>query len=149
VNLPEAFGAGPAGAKTLAVSVDGTRLYAIDTDRSLLTELRTRGPRVETTAQVDFGPQGDGTAVAATAPDGTLYVGWNGSIVAIDGQALTVGERWDVEGQVTGLALGADGTRLYVAFGDRIMALDPSTGDQLATIPTPGVQGISFVGSAA
>jgi len=149
VNLPEAFGSGPVRAKTLAVSTDGTRLFAIDTDRKLLTELRTRGPRVETSTQVDFGPQSDGTAVAATAPDGTLYVGWGGSIVAIDGQALTVRERWDVDGQVTGLALGSDGTRLYVALGDRIMALDPSTGDQLATIPTPGVQGISFVGSAA
>lgn len=149
VNLPNAFGAGPAGAKTLAVSTDGKRLYAIDTDRKLLTELRTRGPRVVTSAQVDFGPPGDGTAVAATGPDGTLYVGWNGSIVVIDGGALTVRERWHVDGEVTGLGLGPDGKRLYVAFGDGIMAIDPSTGDQLATILTPGVQGISFVGSAA
>jgi hypothetical protein len=149
VNLPKAFGTGPARAKTLAVSADGTRLYAIDTDRNLLTELRTRGPRVATSTHVDFGPRGDGTAVAATAPDGTLYVGWNHAIVAIDGSSLTVRQRWQVDGRVTGLALGADGKRLYVAFGDRIMALDPSTGDQVATIPTPGVQGISFVGSAS
>jgi hypothetical protein len=149
VNLPDAFGPGSARAKTLAVSPDGKRIYAIDAQRNLLTVLRAHGPRVETTTHVDLGSAGAGTAVAATGADGAVYVGWNGSVVAIDPGALTVRSRWQFDGRVTGLALDPEGRRLYVALGDRVVALDPGTGNQVASIPTPGARGISFVAAAA
>ncbi len=148
VNLPSAFGSGPPSAKTLALSPDGSHLYVVDAEQGRVTTIKTNAPRVVDTKHLDFG-SGRGTTVATTGPDGTLYVGWGGSVQAVDPVAMMVRQGWSVGGSVTGLGVDRAGSRLYVSLGDRIMTLDPATGAQLASIVTPGVQGISSVGSAA
>ncbi len=148
VGLPRAFGPGPANAKTLAVSPDGSRLYVVDAARGLVSVVYTR-LQVTHTGHVDFGPIGSGVAVARVGPDGTLYVGEGSQVVALDGSTLAVQQRWPVGGTVTGLGLGTDGGRLYVALADRVEELDLPTGDLMGAIPSPGVQGIRYVAPLA
>lgn len=148
VNLPKAFGSGSPSAKTLALSPDGSHLYVVDARSGLITTIDTKGPRVAGTEHVDFG-SGRGTAVATTGLDDTLYVGWGNSVTAIDTASMKVREQLSLDETVTGLGVDGDGSRLYVALGDRIVALDPSTGAKLASIVSPGVQTIGSVGSAA
>jgi hypothetical protein len=146
VNLPKAFGSGSPSPKTLALSPDGSHLYVVDARLGLIATIDTKGPRLAGTTHVDFG-SGRGTAMATTGLDDTLYVGWGNSVTAIDTASMKVREQLSLGQTVTGLGVDRDGTRLYVALGNRIATYEASTGAQLASFGTPGVYGISSVGS--
>jgi hypothetical protein len=70
-----------------------------------------------------------------SADGNTLFVGVGGeSITRVDIDTLqTIGD-WSLPGNVTGLALSADGARLYAALGDHVAIVDTGTGDALATL---------------
>ncbi|MEP7059967.1 MAG: hypothetical protein ABI828_04485 [Actinomycetota bacterium] len=147
IDLPEAFGAGPAGAKTLTLSPDGSRLYAVDAAAGLISVIDTSKRRVVDTKHVSLGSVGDAVASAQAGPDGTVYVGVGAQVVTLDPDSLAIEHRWSVAGVVNGLAIG--GGRLYVTVPDRVLTLDLSTGDQVGSIAAPGVRGIWSVTPSA
>ena len=65
----------------------------------------------------------------------TLYVATSAersTITAIDVRTFDVLDRWDVDGDVTGLGLSADGERLLAATSDDGLAMfDLDTGEEL------------------
>jgi DNA-binding beta-propeller fold protein YncE len=87
------------------------------------------------------------TTGVATQGKATVVVGANRQVSFVrDGQVV---RRLDVDGQLSGLAVSPDGTRLYVAIQEggapgpgRIETLDPRTGAALAApVPTGGTPG--------
>ena len=147
IDLPKAFGPGAAGAKTLALSPDGSMLYAVDAAAGLVSVIGTTRRRVIETRHVSLGAPGDAIVSAQTGPDGTLYIGVGAQVVAVDPGTLAVEHRWSVGGVVSGLGVGSG--RLYVAAGGRVLALDPSTGRQVGSISAPGVRGIWFAAAGS
>ena len=81
------------------------------------------------------------------SPDGnTLFVGDGGSSLArIDTETLEMTGRWPLPGDVSGLALSEDGTRLYAALGGRVMVVDTDTGDATTTLSFGGIESILHV----
>jgi DNA-binding beta-propeller fold protein YncE len=97
--------------------------------------------KVTRTKPLDFGSSDEQTFAQATAT--RLYVAGESTIVVVDAGDLSEIARWPVDHEITGLTLGDDGNRLYVAMVGRVDVIDTETGDVLRSIDTPGVVGIS------
>jgi len=148
VDLPRAFGPGDAEAKAIAISPDGSRLYAVDTDQRLIAAMDTQRLKVVGVEHADLGLGHSGQAVASVSADGgTLYVGRGSSVVALRLEDMKVLDRWSLGGATTGLANSTD--RLYAATGDGVRILNPDTGAQVRSVPVSGVTGIAYLGAAS
>jgi len=77
-----------------------------------------------------------------------LYVGTGDGVTALDADTLEVLHRWTTDAAPTGLAMSADGARLYAAFGDRVSALDPATGSAQHTFTFDGATAVEHVSPA-
>jgi YVTN family beta-propeller protein len=145
IDLPDEFGPGSSSAKTLALSPDGSRLYAVDSAAGLVSVIDTAKRRVIETKKVSF-ESGEDPAYATTGSNGTLYVGSGQQVTVIDPETMAIEHRWNVEAPINGLGLGE---HLFVAVPNRILELDASTGTQIASFQASGVQGISYVPPSA
>jgi hypothetical protein len=147
VDLPRAFGPGDAEAKAIAISPDGSRLYAVDTDQGLVAATDTRRLKVVGVENADLGLGHSGQAVASVSADGgTLYVGRGSNVVALRLEDMKVLDRWSLGGATTGLATSSD--RLYATTPDGVRILNPDTGAQIRSVPVSGVTGIAYLGAA-
>jgi hypothetical protein len=142
IDLPEEFGPGPSAAKTLAISPDGSKLYAIDSDAGLVSVIGTRKREVTETKHMSFESGGQVTT-AATGSGGTLYVGVGTQITVIDPESLSVTAHWNVPEPISGLTF-ADG-HLFASSAGQVVEIDPSTGREISSVASPGGELISVV----
>jgi DNA-binding beta-propeller fold protein YncE len=147
VRLPASFGTVPANASAIAISPDGTTVYAVDALHGMVASMGAGNLNV-TSASVPLQASGTGAVSAAVSEDGSkLFVSTGGhSIVVIDTGTLSVASTWTAPATVSDLRLSASGSRLYLAAADGVDVLDPATGAMLGTIPVPA-QSIDFAGS--
>jgi outer membrane protein assembly factor BamB len=145
-GLPKGFGTGSQDAKSIAVSPDGSTVYAVDAQHDVVTTMNPDNLNVAPARHVDLGLPESGVTSARVAADGTLFVGRGSTVVALDAARLQVLDRWRVAGVLNGLALGSDGT-LYAATGDGVLRLNSTTGVELGVTPAPGVRGILYAGN--
>jgi hypothetical protein len=152
-GLPEELWGQPARAQAMAVSPDASRLFVVDTMRDTVAVMDTESLEVVQEAAVPLSSAGRAPASAIVSQDGLrLFVGGAGDgrvIVVLDGGTLEVADRWRMPGRVSGFGLSPDGTRLYVALGDRVAMLDPRTGERVADVPFGGAESVYHVASAA
>jgi DNA-binding beta-propeller fold protein YncE len=145
-GLPRSLWGQPAKAQAMAPSPDGRFLYIVDSMRGLVAEMNTRSLKITRSERIDLGPLEHGRTSARMSSDGiTLYVGVGGSAVSrIDVETFELLGRWQLPGDVTGLALSDDGARLYAALGDSLAVLDTGTGDA-ATLSLGRIESILHV----
>jgi len=139
VGLPRELWNQPASAQAMAASSDGTRLYIVDSVRGMVSVMDTETLEILRSETIDFGHSvvAD-TSAKLSADDGTLFVGTGGErsiLYAIDTTTFHMTHRWPVSGDLSGLGLSVDGLRLYVALGDHVAVLDPTTGGELLAVP--------------
>jgi hypothetical protein len=150
VDLPRAFGPGEASAKAIALSPDGSRLYAVDADRGLVAAMDTQGLRVVGRHHTDLGLPGGGQTVATVSADGgTLFVARGSRVVEIGLEEMHPARSWSLDGPVTGLASSSDATQLYAATTHDLHVLNPETGQNVRSLPVSGVTGIAYLGATS
>jgi RNA polymerase sigma factor (sigma-70 family) len=113
---------------SVAFSPDGKRLASSGTEKAIRLWDVATGKEV-----VPFeGHQHEITHVALT-PDGKTAVtaGKDGRICLWDRSTGRIARRWTQEGEVTGLALSADGKRLAATLGDMVRLLDVERSNEL------------------
>jgi hypothetical protein len=114
---------------SLALSPNGRTLLAPNPALGLVAEVDLRALKVVRTGELGPGLPGRG-AVSAVAPDGTLYVA-SGRSVWRYGAGRPAQAPWDAGGAVAGLAVGRDGSRVYVVRADeRVLVFDADTGSK-------------------
>ena len=146
VALPRAFWGGDATAEAMAPSPNGRLLYVVDADRDLVAVMDTRRMQIVQEATVDFG-SGDGEVRATVSSDGaSLYVARGPQITRLDTATLRPVDTWTTDGSVSGLGVGPDG--LYVAQAEQVDLIDPATGSEIDSIPSPGIEGqLEYLGT--
>ncbi len=132
LDLPSAFGQGPADAYALTVSADGRRLYLVDTSTRALVTADTESLTVRESRSIDGL---DGVTSGASA---SLRVGRDGSLYLASGQAFF---RLDLQGAVKsrssllepaeGLELSGDGRKVFVVGKTLVMPIDARTAQPL------------------
>jgi hypothetical protein len=145
IRLPDVFGTVPAPSSAIAVSPDGTTVYAIDAMHGDVASVTVERQKVKN-ASVDLtAVNGDRTAATTSIDGRTLFVGGGGAIVAVDLATMSVRDTWQVGGSLTDLALSPDGRRLYVSFPDHVAVLSATTGHDLGSIGTGGetIEGVA------
>jgi DNA-binding beta-propeller fold protein YncE len=139
VGLPRELWNQPASAQAIAVSSDGTRLYIVDSVRGLVSVMDTKTQVILRLKRIDLGHSVVAETSAQLSADGaTLFVGVGGErsdLYAIDTTTFDVRHRWPVSGDLSGLGLSADGLRVYLALGDHLAVVDPTTGANLLAVP--------------
>lgn len=141
IDLPAPFGTGVATASAVAISPDGERLYVSDWTNGALALVKPNRVRVARVERLELGSANDATFAQAGAED--LYVAGNSDVVAVDAQTLSVRDRWTMDAEVTGLALSADGARLYVSLhGGEILTLNAADGRILDSSEIRGLEGL-------
>lgn len=139
VGLPRELWNQPVSAQAIAVSSDGTRLYIVDSVRGLVSVMDTETQVILRLETIDFAHSTVAETSAQLSADGaTLFVGVGGDrsdLYAIDTTTFDVRHRWPVSGDLSGLGLSADGLRVYLALGDHLAVVDPTTGANLLAVP--------------
>ena len=129
----------PASAQAMAASSDGTRLYIVDSVRGLVSVMDTETLAILRLETIDFGHSVVAeTSAKLSADDATLFVGIGGersNLYAIDTTTFDVRHRWPVSGDLSGLGLSVDGLRVYLALGDHLDVVDPTSGAKLLAVP--------------
>lgn len=141
-GLPRALWGRPASAQALAPSPTGRELYIVDSERGIVVEMNTNTLRIHRTAHMDLSGAGGERTSAVVSRDGErLFIGsaMDGSaIYEVDVDSMEVVARWTMPATVSGLALSADGARLYAALEDRVAVLDSGTGEELTSLSFGG-----------
>ena len=137
VDLPHGFGAGPSA---VALSSDGTSLFAVDVGRVVAVD--TRSLRVSRIAPIRLGATSSLSAAAQGGTRGALFVGAGTAVHILDRGTLRVTERYAIGREVRALTLSSDGRRLFVALDDEIEVMDAATGAKMRTLHVPGLTGI-------
>jgi hypothetical protein len=144
VALPKAMWGSDPMNEAMALSPNGKRLYLVDTARDLVGIMNTRNLRMKS-IDVDF-PDAVGPAQAAVGSDGMLFASGGTWLVNVDlSQGAITGRRTMPEA-VSTLGTGPGG--LYVAMPDRVEVVDPNLGERVATVPSPAVEDLAYVGVA-
>jgi DNA-binding beta-propeller fold protein YncE len=143
VLLPKKlWGADPVE-EAMALSPNGSQLFVADTARDVVAVMDTYSLEVEQT-EVGFVPTSGAQTHAVVAPGGTLFVASGSRVLALDTDTLRPMRSWTMDAAVSALGYGPDG--LYVAMPGQVTIIDPSTGRQAASIPSPPGEGMAFVG---
>ena len=141
-GLPEVMWGGAASDQAIAPSPDGRSLFVIDARQGLVAVMDTESLEVERMGRVNLGAVEGRTSVAMSQDGATLFVASAADdrpLFAIDTASLTLADRWSAPGRISGLGMSLDGTALFAAVAERIEILDLSTGDAVASVPTPGL----------
>jgi len=164
VDLPPAFARGSQASGALAIANDSQRLFVADAENRALALVDPTGPLVVKEAILDAtvtsvgepgaSPAGSGNTgtrtLASVAPDGTLFVGWPGTIGSFDPHTLRALEAWSVPDPTDGiLALDAStrpGT-LYLAGYDSVAVIETHNHRRARTLARPASPPILLLGS--
>ena len=147
VDLPMPFGMGEEPANLLAVSPDGSRVYAGDGSRVATVSTA----RLKVLSLVGTPEFPEPIARAVVAPDGTLFIGNGSRVRALDGDTLQQSRDFDVAGDVRSLGIAPLGDDLFVGTDRGISIIDLDSGKELTSIevqtPTEIVYGDATPGS--
>jgi hypothetical protein len=94
-----------------------------------------------TVATVAAIPTGTGTA-SATVGGAYLFLAAGSTVHAIARRDLAVVGSWTAGGAINGLAVSADGNRLYAGVAGGVALLDSGAGTRLGSVPVPGMTGL-------
>ena len=147
IDLPMPFGTGAVTTHALAMSADGSRLYVVDPSSGGVAVIDPTRAKVLESVTMDLGALTKGDASAQVGADGTLYLAGGSQVLAVDGSTLETMQRWDLGERVSGLAVGSDGTRLYLAVRNGVKVVDSATGHRIDVIRARGITGISHLSS--
>jgi hypothetical protein len=140
LDLPEEFGQGPTAGHALAVGADGRQLFVADLTSGRLAVADTEQLKVDRVVPI---PTGTGTAFAVVAPGGgSLFLGAGSVVRAVRLPELRVAASWEVGGEVRGLALSGDGSRLFVGLPGAVAWRDPGTGAERGRLAVAGLTGL-------
>jgi hypothetical protein len=125
VDLPAGFGGSDLSAAALAVSPDGTRVYAVDRAQHRLVEVDTESLMITRTIDVALSSAASPTSMVAS-DDGHLYLSDGPSILVLKTDTLTVAGRWTAPGPVTGLVAARNGQSLFASSPQQVATFAPS-----------------------
>ena len=137
IDLPDPFGTGPAAGHAVATAPNG-EVYVADITGGRLAVIDPDQLTVATVAAI---PTGTGTA-SATVGGAYLFLAAGSTVHAIARRNLAVAGSWTAGGAVNGLAVSADGNRLYAGSQGGVAQLDARTGTHLGSVPIPGMTGL-------
>jgi len=148
LDLPQPFGQGPASAHALALSADGQRLYVTDRSSGKIAVADTNLLTIRTVADVGADAAAN-TFSAATGVglSGSLFLTSASELLVVDAGTLKVQRRLPLPATPTGLGVSPDGRRLFISTADRVLAIDPVSGVELAGLEAAGAQRIEHVGT--
>jgi YVTN family beta-propeller protein len=145
IDLPMPFGTGAVTTHALAMSADGTRLYVADPSSGGVAVIDPSRAKVLESVTMDLDALTKGDASAQVGSDGRLYLAGGTQVLALDGRTLEAVGRWEIGERVSGLAVGSDGTRLYLAVRKRVRVIDSASGAGIEVIRARGITGISHL----
>ena len=145
IDLPMPFGTGAVTTHALAISGDGARLYVVDPSSGGVAVIDPARAKVLESVTMDLDALTTGDASAQVGSDGRLYLAGGSQVLALHGRTLEAVHRWDMGERVSGLAVGSDGTRLYLAVRNRVKVVDSATGAGIEVIRARGITGISHL----
>jgi hypothetical protein len=128
IDLRAPFGTGRVTTHAMALTPDGSRLFVADPTSGGLAVISPLETKVLKSVTLDLRAMTRGQASAAAGQDGTLYLAGGKQILEIDGQTLEIRDRWKTGRKVTGIALGANGRRLYASLRGKVAVFDAPTG---------------------
>jgi hypothetical protein len=131
----------------MANTPDGSHLFVVDWTNGVIADAEPAKQKVTRSASLDFGSADDETFAQATRT--RLYVAGGSEIVVVDAGDLSEISRWTMDDEITGLAMSADGGRLYASMPGRVDVVDSATGDVVETAEAPGALGLVHVDSSA
>ena len=146
IDLRAPFGTGNVTTHAMALSPSGDRLFVADPSSGGLAVISPQETRVLKSVTLDLRALTKGRASATAGDDGTLYLSGGSDILVIDGDTLEIRDRWNLGKEVTGIALGSDGRRLYASTPGMISVLDAASGARIRGFALTGVAGL--VGAA-
>jgi hypothetical protein len=141
IDLPAPFGEGAAEGHAIARSTSGDQPYVVDANSGTIARLDGANLTVEKTAKaLPGGP--DHVSAVVSADGAKLFVG-TGNVVHVARTAtLSAETQWTVKSPVRGLAVSPSGAHLWVGQTHGAVALDASSGREVATVPIPGLTAI-------
>lgn len=137
VDLPAPFGESDGASHTIAIDPTGHWVYVIDAAAGRLAVIDAANLAIGNPLppQVVTIPKATGTAYAAASR--TKIFMSNGAGVRVFSPDGTGSMTWPVGGEVRGLAVNEDGTRLYVGHPGRVTLLDAESGATLGGVDVP------------
>ena len=142
IDLRAPFGTGNVTTHAMALSPSGDRLFVADPSSGGLAVISPQETKVLKSVTLDLRALTKGRASAAAGADGTLYLAGGTEILVVDGHTLEVRDRWNIGKEVTGIALGSDGRRLYASLPDKLAVFDTAGGDRIRTFRLAGAEGL-------
>jgi hypothetical protein len=143
VDLPAPFGEAAPAAHAIALAPSSQIPYVIDAAHGVIVSIDPDQLVLLSTATVNLGADrasATGATFATFAPSGeTLYLSTGAAVLGVKTRGMTMRSRWAVPAPVRGLAITADGGRLWVGQPDGLAALDTATGSLVARLPIPGL----------
>jgi len=130
IDLRAPFGTGRVTTHAVALSPNGDRLYVADPSSGGLAVISPLETKVLKSVTLDLQALTKGRASAAATQDGTLYLAGGKEILVIDGDTLEIRDRWSTGKNVTGIALGSDGRRLYASLRAKVVVFDAVGGNR-------------------
>lgn len=137
VDLPAPFGAGPAPGHTIATAADGA-VFVADITSGQLAAIDPDALAIKTVTSI---PAGTGAASAA-AGHAHVFIGAGSEVHVIRRNDLAVIASWHVTGNIHGLAVNADASRVYVGMVGELAWLDTRTGTHQGSLHVPGLTGL-------
>ena len=147
VDLPLPFGLGAAEGHAIAITPDGGRVIVVDRTSGSMAAIDTASLeiRMNVPGTPDARPA-RGLTSAQVSPDGqTLYVAGGSELQAIDPKSLVVRQRWPAAAEMNGLAISADGQRLYLGLSGRVAVLEAATAREVASVAVPELRAVEAV----
>ncbi|NMO50776.1 hypothetical protein HH310_06155 [Actinoplanes sp. TBRC 11911] len=142
LDLPHPFGSGPPSAYALAA--DDRHIAVLDASSGSLAYASTTDLTLQSVTEVPF-PVRSGPAGLALSPDGRVMAAAGRSVTVLEKASPGVKARWTLPGGVQGMALSADGARLYAGAPNAVTWLDTATGTEAGTTRVNGLTALRHV----
>ena len=139
IDLPAPFGEGPVPAHAIALSPAVEDPFVVDATSGTVARLDGEKLTVAKVGRFRAKSAGGSTA-AVVSPDGiTLFIGAGLNLVGVRTSSLATTSGLTLTAPIRGLGVSADGARIWVGQPDRVVALDASSGKEVASLPAPGI----------